>query len=156
MQNTFHIVLFNPQIPPNTGNILRLCANTNSKLHIIKPIGFELNEKSLRRAGLDYYKKMDIKIYECLDEFLKNNTFKNLYLITKFGKKRYDKVTYKRNDFLMFGSEIDGLSKEVYEKLKDSIKIFIPMSKKTRSINLANAVSICIYEAWKQINFSTI
>ena len=95
MQNTFHIVLFNPQIPPNTGNILRLCANTNSKLHIIKPIGFELNEKSLRRAGLDYYKNMDIKVYECLDEFLKNNTFKNLYLITKFGKKRYDKVTYK-------------------------------------------------------------
>ena len=71
MQNTFHIVLFNPQIPPNTGNILRLCANTNSKLHIIKPIGFELNEKSLRRAGLDYYKNMDIKVYECLDEFLK-------------------------------------------------------------------------------------
>ena len=110
----------------------------------------------MRRAGLDYYKNMDIKVYECLDEFLKNNTFKNLYLITKFGKKRYDKFIYKRNDFLMFGSEIDGLSKEVYEKLKDSIRIFIPMSKKTRSINLANAVSICIYEAWKQINFSTI
>ena len=154
MENTFQIVLFNPQIPPNTGNILRLCANTCSELHIIKPIGFNLNEKSLRRAGLDYYKSVNLKVYECLDDFLKKNTFKNLYLITKFGKKRYDKITYQRNDFLMFGSEIDGLSKEVYEKLKNSRKIYIPMSKGSRSINLANAVSICLYEAWKQINFS--
>ena len=154
MENTFQIVLFNPQIPPNTGNILRLCANTCSKLHIIKPIGFNLDEKSLRRAGLDYYKSVNLKVYECLDDFLKKNTFKNLYLITKFGKKRYDKITYQRNDFLMFGSEIDGLSKEVYEKLKNSAKIYIPMSKGSRSINLANAVSICLYEAWKQINFS--
>lgn len=154
MENTFQIVLFNPQIPPNTGNILRLCANTCSKLHIIKPIGFNLDEKSLRRAGLDYYKSVNLKVYECLDDFLKKNTFKNLYLITKFGNKRYDKITYQRNDFLMFGSEIDGLSKEVYEKLKNSPKIYIPMSKGSRSINLANAVSICLYEAWKQINFS--
>ncbi|MEL0246942.1 MAG: tRNA (cytidine(34)-2'-O)-methyltransferase [Alphaproteobacteria bacterium] len=154
MENTFQIVLFNPQIPPNTGNILRLCANTCSKLHIIKPIGFNLDEKSLRRAGLDYYKSVNLKVYECLDDFLKKNTFKNLYLITKFGKKRYDKITYQRNDFLMFGSEIDGLSQEVYEKLKNSPKIYIPMSKGNRSINLANAVSICLYEAWKQINFS--
>ena len=154
MKNTFQIVLFNPQIPPNTGNILRLCANTCSELHIIKPIGFNLNEKSLRRAGLDYYKSVNLKVYECLDDFLKKNTFKNLYLITKFGKKRYDKITYQRNDFLMFGSEIDGLSQEVYEKLKNSAKIYIPMSKGSRSINLANAVSICLYEAWKQINFS--
>ena len=154
MENTFQIVLFNPQIPPNTGNILRLCANTCSKLHIIKPIGFNLDEKSLRRAGLDYYKSVNLEVYECLDDFLKKNTFKNLYLITKFGKTRYDKITYQRNDFLMFGSEIDGLSKEVYEKLKNSPKIYIPMSKGNRSINLANAVSICLYEAWKQINFS--
>ncbi len=99
MKNTFNIVLFNPQIPPNTGNILRLCANTGTKLHIIKPIGFDLSEKSLRRAGLDYYKKVDLRIYDSLDEFLKNNKFKNLFLVTKFGKKRYDKVGYKRNDF---------------------------------------------------------
>ena len=154
MKNTFQVVLFNPQIPPNTGNILRLCANTNSKLHIIKPIGFNLDEKSLRRAGLDYYKSVDLEVYGCLDDFLKKNTFKSLYLITKFGNKRYDKVTYKRNDFLMFGSEINGLSKEVYEKLKKSSKVYIPMTTGNRSINLANAVSICLYEAWKQINFS--
>ena len=156
MNNTFNIVLFNPQIPPNTGNILRLCANTGTKLHIIKPIGFDLSEKSLRRAGLDYYKKVDLRIYDSLDEFLKNNKFKNLFLVTKFGKKRYDKVEYKRNDFFMFGSEINGLSEEVYTKLNGSVKIYIPMILGNRSINLANAVSVCVYEAWKQINFSTV
>ena len=156
MTNTFNIVLFNPQIPPNTGNILRLCANTGTKLHIIKPIGFDLSEKSLRRAGLDYYKKVDLCIYESLDQFLKNNKFKNLFLVTKFGKKRYDQIEYKRNDFFMFGSEINGLSEEVYCKLKDSLKIYIPMVQGNRSINLANAVSVCLYEAWKQINFSTV
>ena len=156
MKNTFNIVLFNPQIPPNTGNILRLCANTGTKLHIIKPIGFDLSEKSLRRAGLDYYKKVDLRIYDSLDEFLKNNKFKNLFLVTKFGKKRYDKVEYKRNDFYMFGSEINGLSEEVYTKLNGSVKIYIPMILGNRSINLANAVSVCVYEAWKQINFSTV
>ena len=156
MTNTFNIVLFNPQIPPNTGNILRLCANTGTKLHIIKPIGFDLSEKSLRRAGLDYYKNVDLSIYDCLDQFLENNKFKNLFLVTKFGKKRYDKVEYKRNDFFMFGSEINGLSEEVYTKLNGSVKIYIPMISGNRSINLANAVSICVYEAWKQINFSTV
>ena len=156
MKNTFNIVLFNPQIPPNTGNILRLCANTGTKLHIIKPIGFDLSEKSLRRAGLDYYKKVDLRIYDSLDQFLKNNKFKNLFLVTKFGKKRYDQIEYKRNDFFMFGSEINGLSEEVYIKLKGSLKIYIPMISGNRSINLANAVSICVYEAWKQINFSTV
>ena len=156
MKNTFNIVLFNPQIPHNTGNILRLCANTGTKLHIIKPIGFDLSEKSLRRAGLDYYKKVDLRIYDSLDQFLKNNKFKNLFLVTKFGKKRYDKVEYKRNDFFMFGSEINGLSEEVYTKLNGSVKIYIPMILGNRSINLANAVSVCVYEAWKQINFSTV
>ena len=156
MKNTFNIVLFNPQIPPNTGNILRLCANTGAKLHIIKPIGFNLSEKSLRRAGLDYYKKVELSIYDCLDQFLKSNKFQNLFLVTKFGKKRYDQVEYKQDDFFMFGSEINGLSEEVYNKLKGSLKIYIPMISGNRSINLANAVSVCIYEAWKQINFSTI
>ena len=97
MRNTFQIVLFNPQIPPNTGNILRLCANTGSKLHIIKPIGFKIDEKSMRRAGLDYYKNVDLKVYESLDDFLNFNTFSNLFLITKYGKKLYDEVKYKKN-----------------------------------------------------------
>lgn len=155
MAVTFQIVLFNPQIPPNTGNVLRICANTGSNLHIIKPIGFSLNEKSMRRAGLDYYSSVKMYVYDNLNDFLSKNNFKNIYLITKFGKKRYDEVNYKRNDYLMFGSEINGLSEEVYKKLNKSTRIFIPMYPKNRSINLANAVSICVYEAWKQINFST-
>lgn len=155
MTVTFQVVLFNPQIPPNTGNILRICANTGSNLHIIKPIGFSLNEKSMRRAGLDYYSSVKMYVYENLNDFLSKNNFNNIYLITKFGKKRYDEVNYKRNDYLMFGSEINGLSEEVYEKLNKSTRIFIPMFPENRSINLANAVSICVYEAWKQINFST-
>tara|TARA_A200000113_G_scaffold5177_1_gene5635 strand:- start:111 stop:581 length:471 start_codon:yes stop_codon:yes gene_type:complete len=155
MTVTFQVVLFNPQIPPNTGNVLRICANTGSNLHIIKPIGFSLNEKSMRRAGLDYYSSVKMYVYDNLNDFLSKNNFKNIYLITKFGKKRYDEVNYKRNDYLMFGSEINGLSEEVYKKLNKSTRIFIPMYPKNRSINLANAVSICVYEAWKQINFST-
>ena len=155
MTVTFQVVLFNPQIPPNTGNILRICANTGSNLHIIKPIGFSLNEKSMRRAGLDYYSSVKMYVYDNLNDFLSKNNFNNIYLITKFGKKRYDEVNYKRNDYLMFGSEINGLSEEVYKKLNKSKRIFIPMYPKNRSINLANAVSICVYEAWKQINFST-
>ena len=155
MTVTFQVVLFNPQIPPNTGNILRICSNTGSNLHIIKPIGFSLNEKSMRRAGLDYYSSVKMCVYDNLNDFLSKNNFNNIYLITKFGKKRYDEVNYKRNDYLMFGSEINGLSEEVYEKLKKSTRIFIPMFPENRSINLANAVSICVYEAWKQINFST-
>ena len=155
MTVTFQVVLFNPQIPPNTGNILRICANTGSNLHIIKPIGFSLNEKSMRRAGLDYYSSVKMYVYDNLNDFLSKNNFNNIYLITKFGKKRYDEVNYKRNDYLMFGSEINGLSEEVYEKLNKSTRIFIPMFPENRSINLANAVSICVYEAWKQINFST-
>ena len=155
MTVTFQVVLFNPQIPPNTGNILRICANTGSNLHIIKPIGFSLNEKSMRRAGLDYYSSVKMYVYDNLNDFLSKNNFNNIYLITKFGKKRYDEVNYKRNDYLMFGSEINGLSEEVYKKLNKSTRVFIPMYPENRSINLANAVSICVYEAWKQINFST-
>ena len=155
MTVTFQVVLFNPQIPPNTGNILRICSNTGSNLHIIKPIGFSLNEKSMRRAGLDYYSSVKMHVYDNLNDFLSKNNFNNIYLITKFGKKRYDEVNYERNDYLMFGSEINGLSEEVYEKLNKSTRIFIPMFPENRSINLANAVSICVYEAWKQINFST-
>jgi len=155
MTVTFQVVLFNPQIPPNTGNILRICSNTGSNLHIIKPIGFSLNEKSMRRAGLDYYSSVKMYVYDNLNDFLSKNNFNNIYLITKFGKKRYDEVNYERNDYLMFGSEINGLSEEVYEKLNKSTRIFIPMFPENRSINLANAVSICVYEAWKQINFST-
>ena len=149
----FNIVLFNPQIPPNTGNILRLCSNTGCKIHLIKPLGFSLDKKSMRRAGLDYQKKVRIKIYENIDDFLKKRLFKNIYLVSKYGNKNYSDISYKVGDFFMFGSEVSGLSDEVYNRLNTAKRVFIPMLADNRSINLSNAVAICIYEAWRQNNF---
>ena len=149
----FNIVLFNPQIPPNTGNIIRLCSNTNSKIHLIKPLGFSINMKSMRRAGLDYIKNVQVKTYKDIDDFLIKTDFKTTHLVTKFGDINYTKVNYKKGDCFIFGSEISGLSQDVYKKLSKSKRIFIPMIPENRSINLANAVAICIFEAWRQNNF---
>ena len=152
----FNIVLHNPQIPPNTGNIMRLCANTNCKLHLIKPMGFKIDEKSLKRAGMDYVRKIKIYEYDTFRKFISDNSSCNFFLVTKFGNLRYDKPKYQIGDFFLFGSETDGLPDFVFKELKNSSKIFIPMLQNTRSINLANAVSICIYEAWKQNYFKII
>jgi len=151
---SFNVVLFNPQIPPNTGNIIRLCANTGSSLHLIRPLGFKIDAKSLRRAGMDYAKEIKINIYKNIDDFSKKNKFKRFFLVTKYGKERYDRQNYQIGDCFIFGSEISGLSDSIYEKYIHSPKISIPMKPNNRSINLANAVSICIYEAWKQNNFN--
>ena len=150
----FTIVLLEPQIPPNTGNIIRLCANTGSNLHLIKPLGFNVDAKSLKRAGMDYAKEIKINVYKDIDDFSKKNKFKRFFLVTKFGNERYDKQNYQIGDCFIFGSETSGLSDNILEKYKNSPKISIPMKPKNRSINLANAVSICIYEAWKQNNFN--
>tara|TARA_B100000029_G_C17505117_1_gene934171 strand:- start:756 stop:1232 length:477 start_codon:yes stop_codon:yes gene_type:complete len=150
---TFNIILFKPEIPPNTGNIIRLCANTGSMLHLIKPLGFNTDEKSMRRAGLDYKKKMKMKIYDSFNEFISINSLERIFLVTKFGNNRYDKLNYKIGDSFMFGSESTGISKDVYKKLSSSKKIFLPMFPDNRSLNLANVVSICIFEAWRQNNF---
>ena len=149
----FNIVLFNPQIPPNTGNIIRLCSNTNSKIHLIKPLGFSINIKSMRRAGLDYIKNVEVKTYKDIDDFLIQTNFKIIHLVTKFGNINYSTVKYNIGDCFIFGSEISGLSNEIYKRLDKSKKIFIPMTPKNRSINLANAVAICLFEAWRQNNF---
>ena len=149
----FNIVLFNPQIPPNTGNIIRLCSNTNSKIHLIKPLGFSVDTKSMRRAGLDYIKNVEVKTYKNIDDFLIQTNFKIIYLVTKFGNINYSAVKYNIGDCFIFGSEVSGLSEDVYKKLSKSKKIFIPMIPENRSINLANAVAICIFEAWRQNKF---
>ena len=149
----FNIVLFNPQIPPNTGNIIRLCSNTNSKIHLIKPLGFSVDTKSMRRAGLDYIKNVEVKTYKNIDDFLIQTNFKIIHLVTKYGNINYSTVKYNIGDCFIFGSEISGLSEEIFSKLNKSKKIFIPMTPKNRSINLANAVAICLFEAWRQNNF---
>ena len=149
----FNIVLFKPQIPPNTGNIIRLCSNTNSKIHLIEPLGFSISVKSMRRAGLDYIKNVEVKTYKNIDDFLTKTNFKVIHLVTKFGNINYAQVGYNIGDCFIFGSEISGLSEDIYKKLNKSKRIFIPMTPENRSINLANAVAICIFEAWRQNNF---
>ena len=149
----FEIVLFNPEIPPNTGNIMRLCSNTNSSLHIIKPIGFDMSEKSLRRAGLDYIKNIKIFLYQDSNDFFSRNNFSRYFLISKFGKINYANMNYKLGDCFIFGSESRGLSNLVLNEDKYFNKIFIPMANENRSLNLANTVSIVIYEALRQNNF---
>ncbi len=151
---TFHIVLFNPEIPPNTGNIMRLCANSNCSLHIIEPMGFNIDEKAVRRAGLDYTKKIKTTIYKDVDNFIKKNNFKRFYLVSKYGKICYNTIKYQIGDCFIFGSESKGFTNELIQRFKHSKKIFIPMSSDSRSLNLSNAVAILIYEALRQTNFN--
>ncbi|PPR41669.1 MAG: tRNA (cytidine(34)-2'-O)-methyltransferase, partial [Alphaproteobacteria bacterium MarineAlpha8_Bin1] len=139
-----------------TGNIVRLCKNTGSKLHLIKPLGFDISEKSVKRAGMDYFEFENILIYENFEEFIISREERNFFLITKFGKISYEKAKYNFGDYFIFGSEDDGLSDEILKRLKNSPKVFIPMMPTNRSLNLSNAVSICVYEAWRQNKFNIL
>ena len=152
----FHIILFNPEIPPNTGNIMRLAANTGTTLHLIKPLGFNLNDNTLKRAGLDYKKDADFFIYDSLDLCLKSIKFNEIYAFTKFAKKNFSKVRFKQNDCLLFGSETSGLPDDVMKQIKDTNKLRIPMVAKSRSLNLSNSVAITIYEALRQNAFKNL
>ena len=151
--STFGIVLFNPEIPPNTGNIMRLCANTSSSLHIIEPMGFDINDKSLRRAGMDYLKNIKISIYENISDFLNKSLFNRYFLVSKYGEYSYAEIRYNQNDCFIFGSESSGLPEKIIKNFMNSKKIYIPMSQGSRSLNLANAVSVIIYEALRQNQF---
>ena len=150
----FNIVLFEPEIPPNTGNIIRLCSNSNCKLHLIKPLGFELSEKTLKRAGLDYINDDLFIIYESYSDFLLRNENINIYGLSTKGKNYYNTINFKPKDFLMFGPETRGLPASIRNQLDPDHLLRVPMAEKSRSINLANTVSIILYEAWRQNNFS--
>ena len=147
------IVLFNPEIPPNTGNIIRLCSNTGCSLHLIKPMGFNLNEKSLRRAGMDYVKDVKISIYENIFDFLNKDLFRRYFIVTKYGKEAYTNIKYFKNDCFIFGSESKGIPKNILNEFENSKKISIPMIQGSRSLNLSNSDSIVVYEALRQNNF---
>lgn len=146
----FHIILFEPEIPPNAGNIIRLSVNTGCQLHFIEPLGFSLDEKSFKRAGMDYMKRKDIKLWNSLEECIDNIDLNNIYSISTKGKIQYTKVDYSNNDAFIFGPESRGLPKKIRESFQS---IYIPMKSEGRSLNLANAVSIIIYEAWRSIDF---
>lgn len=148
-----NIVLFEPEIPPNTGNIIRLCANTGYALHLIKPFGFELDNKQLRRAGLDYHEFAHLMTYENIDDFLKTTQATRLFAITTKGSLAHSDAHYQKNDFLLFGPESRGLPKTILDSLPQEQKIRIPMLPESRSMNLSNAVSVIVYESWRQLGY---
>lgn len=148
-----HIVLFEPEIPPNTGNIMRLAANTGCRLHLIEPLGFELDDKQLRRAGLDYREWAETSRYSGYDEFVKTCKFNNLYAFTTRAKRPYSDASLKSGDALLFGPESRGLPSEILNSLPGDNKLRIPMVATSRSLNLSNTVAIAVYEAWRQQGF---
>lgn len=150
----FHIVLVNPQIPNNTGAIGRLCVNAGAALHLIKPIAFDIDEKAVRRAGLDYWHKLDLHVWESIDDFFQNNTItNNAYFATTKTNKPYFDAEFKEGDFIFFGSETAGILESILNQYKAQ-NITIPMTKEGRSLNLAISTGIVLYEAIRQ-NFAT-
>lgn len=152
----FNIVLFEPEIPPNTGNIIRLCANTGCTLHLIHPLGFAVDDKHLRRAGLDYHQHVTIKQYENFAAFLQTIPNKRIFAIETCGEKNYSAIKYQQEDILLFGSETRGLPKKILAQIPNEQIIKIPMLPNIRSLNLSNAVSVVVYEAWRQLNYKII
>lgn len=148
-----NIVLFEPEIPPNTGNIIRLGANTGCKLQLIEPLGFALDDKRLRRAGLDYGEWKDIKVHKNWQDFLTQEAPKALYAITTKGTRFHHEVEFTSGDYLVFGPESRGLPATVLDSLQHEQKIRIPMLPESRSMNLSNAASVIVYEAWRQMGF---
>jgi tRNA (cytidine/uridine-2'-O-)-methyltransferase len=149
----FHIILYQPEIPPNTGNIIRLCANTGCKLHLIQPLGFSLEEKSLRRAGLDYHEWAAISLHDSLASVCESAAPNRLFALTTKGKTGYHTVSYQPGDFLLFGPETRGLPSEILEQIPPEQQLRIPQQATSRSLNLSNCVSIVVYEALRQQNF---
>ena len=150
----FNIVLFEPEIPPNTGNIIRLCANTGCQLHLIEPLGFSMEEKALRRAGLDYHEFADIKMYSNYDAFLEEAQPKRLFALSTKGTADYSAAPFDAGDYLMFGPETRGLPAQVRESLPKEHVLRLPMLPDSRSLNLSNTVAIMVYEAWRQNDFA--
>ncbi len=148
-----NVILFEPEIPPNTGNIIRLCANTGCRLQLIAPLGFKLDDKRLRRAGLDYGEWKDVTVHDNWQAFLEAQQPKNLYAITTKGRRYYHQIPFQEDDYLVFGPESRGLPDSILSSLTLEQKIRIPMLANSRSLNLSNAASIIVYEAWRQLQF---
>ena len=147
-----HIILHEPEIPQNTGNIARTCAATGSTLHLIEPLGFSLDEKHLKRAGLDYWDLLDVRTYKNFEEFLEKNNHPKIYMATTKSKQTYVEVAYEEDAYLMFGKETAGIPEEILLKNKENC-VRIPMREEARSLNLSNSVNIMLYEALRQHDF---
>lgn len=148
-----HVVLFEPEIPPNTGNIIRLCANTGFHLHLVEPLGFDFDDKRLRRAGLDYHEFAAVKIHPDLDSCLTEIEPRKVWALTTKGKTCYTKADYQAGDVLLLGPETRGLPVEVRESFPNEQWLRMPMKEGSRSMNLSNASAVVVYEAWRQLGF---
>ena len=149
----FSIALFEPEIPPNTGNIIRLCANTGTQLHLIEPLGFSLDDKQLLRAGLDYHEFAPVKTYPNFSAFESLFNKSRMFAVTTKGGMPYHEVSYKEGDIFLFGPETRGLPESIRSQFDHDKKIRIPMAENSRSLNLSNAAAILLYEAWRQNGF---
>ena len=150
----FHVVLYQPEIPPNTGNIIRLCANTGSTLHLVHPLGFELDDRRLRRAGLDYREFARVLAHDALESFVQQVQPARRFGVSTRGRRSYADVRYQANDALLFGPETRGLPAAVLAGLGEDAVLRMPMLPGGRSLNLSNAVAVLVYEAWRQQGFA--
>jgi tRNA (cytidine/uridine-2'-O-)-methyltransferase len=150
----FHVVLYQPEIPPNTGNVIRLCANSGCTLHLVKPLGFELTRRAVRRAGLDYGELVPVRVHANLAACLESLAGARLFSVETSGSHAYSEARFKSGDALIFGPETRGLAACVLELLPRERQLAIPMRAANRSLNLANAVALVVYEAWRQNGFA--
>lgn len=150
----FNVILFRPEIPPNTGNVIRLCANSGARLHLIRPLGFELDDSRLRRAGLDYHEYAALAVHDDLPACLAAIGDTRLFAFSTRGSVRYDRVAWRANDSLLFGPETCGLPEDVLTSVLPAQRLRLPMRPGNRSLNLSNAVAVVVYEAWRQHDFA--
>lgn len=149
----FDIVLYEPEIPPNTGNIIRLCANTGAQLHLVKPLGFSLEDKQLKRAGLDYHEYANLQVHEHWEACKQALAGKRMFALTTKGSTRYTNLRFKAGDVFVFGPETRGLPQDIRDEFLPEHRVRLPMLPDSRSLNLSNSAAILLYEAWRQIDF---
>ncbi|MEI2457090.1 tRNA (cytidine(34)-2'-O)-methyltransferase [Lysobacter firmicutimachus] len=149
----FEVILYQPEIPPNTGNVIRLCANTGARLHLVAPLGFSLEDKQLRRAGLDYHEYASLQVHESLHAALQAIAPPRLFALSTRSQVRYDRVAYAPGDAFLFGPETRGLPEDVLERIPAEHRLRLPMRPDNRSLNLSNSVAVVVFEAWRQHGF---
>ncbi|MFT3755502.1 MAG: tRNA (uridine(34)/cytosine(34)/5-carboxymethylaminomethyluridine(34)-2'-O)-methyltransferase TrmL [Pseudoxanthomonas sp.] len=148
------VLLYQPEIPPNTGNAIRLCANTGARLHLIRPLGFELEDRQLKRAGLDYHEYARMQVHDSLQAALQAIQPRRLFALSTRGRQRYDQVPYAPGDAFLFGPETRGLPAEVLASLPPEQRLRLPMRPDNRSLNLSNSIAVLVFEAWRQAGFA--
>lgn len=149
----FNVVLFQPEIPPNTGNVIRLCANTGATLHLVEPLGFALDDARLRRAGLDYHEYARVRVHASLEACLASLDAPRVFALSTRGRRHYGEVAYRAGDTFVFGPETRGLPQELIEALPEQARVRLPMCVGSRSLNLSNAVAVVVFEAWRQLGW---